>query len=90
MTFAFTDYLVSPLPSINNCVACNAAQGKTSITDISAEPSSNGSGISSEKAAELISEMSPEQQKQLSQIYFFLTQVLTPCCVRLCQLHTYV
>lgn len=49
-------------------------QGKTSTTERPVEPSSNGSSIPKETQA-LLAEMPAEQQKQLSQLYFFLTQV---------------
>ncbi len=58
-------------------------QGKTSTTDSPAEPSTNGLGISNQKAQEILAEMPAEQQKQLSQIYFFLIQVP---CIALCSL----
>ena len=49
-------------------------QGKTSTTERPVEPSSNGSSMP-KNAEEIIAGMPKEQQKQLSQIYFFLTQV---------------
>lgn len=64
-----------------------AVQGKTSTTDRPAEPTSNGAGISNQKAQEILAEMPAEQQKQLAQIYSFLTQVP---CVALCSLLQHV
>ena len=56
-------------------------QGKISTTDRPEEPTSNGASISNQKAQEILAEMPAEQQKQLAQIYSFLTQVP---CVALC------
>ncbi len=50
-------------------------QGRTSTSDRPTESLTNGAGVPEEKVAEVISGMSPEQQKQLSQIYYFLVQV---------------
>ena len=55
-------------------IAASSLQGKTSTTERPVELSSNGSGIPKETEA-LLAEMPAEQQKQLSQLYFFLTQV---------------
>ena len=52
-------------------------QSKTSTAERSLEPSSNGSGLTKE-AEQLLAEMPADQQKQLAQIYFFLTQVSHP------------
>jgi len=48
-------------------------EGKTSTTERPIEPSSNGSSIP-KKAEDILAEMPKEQQKQLAQIYSFLTQ----------------
>ncbi|CAL5222884.1 g5312 [Coccomyxa viridis] len=48
-------------------------EGKTSTTERPVESSSNGSNLPKETEA-LLAEMPAEQQKQLSQLYFFLTQ----------------
>ncbi|CAK0785171.1 hypothetical protein CVIRNUC_008377 [Coccomyxa viridis] len=49
-------------------------EGRTSTSDRPTESLTNGAGVPEEKVAEVISGMSPEQQKQLSQIYYFLVQ----------------
>ena len=58
-------------------IAQNSAclQERTSTSERPTEPSTNGAAVPEEKVAEVISGMSPEQQKQLSQIYYFLVQV---------------
>ena len=59
----------------NHSVNSACLQGRTSTSERPTEPSTNGAAVPEEKVAEVISGMSPEQQKQLSQIYYFLVQV---------------